>query len=70
MKGAMRCVSCGNMLKTPEEQSESIKKLESFQKRSAIKKFVKFIVFLSAAGLVYYYYDEEILRMIHKILSH
>ncbi len=69
LKGAMRCTSCGKILKSPEEQLASIKKYKESKKKFNTGKLIKFIIFLLAAGIIYHYYSEEIIEFISNILG-
>jgi DNA-directed RNA polymerase subunit RPC12/RpoP len=68
LKGAMRCVSCGKILKTPEEQSNAIRQMVKDQNRFRFRKLFKLIVFFIVSGAVYYYYADGIREFI-SILS-
>jgi uncharacterized membrane protein YvbJ len=69
LKGAMRCIGCKKILKTPEEQAESIEKLKASQKKFKISGYIKFIIFLIALGIIYNYFSEEILDFIMPLLE-
>jgi uncharacterized membrane protein YvbJ len=68
LKGAMRCVGCGKILKTPEEQLASIQKLKESKKRFDIARLLKIIVLLLAIGIIYYYFSAQIIEFINGIL--
>ena len=57
LKGAMRCVSCGKILRTPEEQSVAIREMTKRRKGLTLKKLMKMAFVLIAAGAAYYYSD-------------
>lgn len=72
MKGAMRCMACGKILKTPEEQQLSIDRYKKSRESSLINKLMKFILFLffiGAAGIMYKYYDDQILDFIKSLIK-
>jgi uncharacterized membrane protein YvbJ len=69
LSGAMRCVGCGKILKTAEEQAESIEKLKVSQKKFKIRGYIKFAIFLTALGIIYHYFSEEILDLIIPLLE-
>ena len=69
LRGAMRCVSCGKILKTPEEQSAAIRTIEKSQNSFKFRKILKLIVFLVSSGTVYFFYSEEITAFIAKLLA-
>ena len=60
MKGAMKCVGCGRILKTAEEQQASIQKFKEKPKGFAFAKALKFITFLIGLVLIYYFFSDEI----------
>ena len=69
LRGAMRCMKCGRILKTPEEQIASIQKLRESKKSFNTDKLIKFIILLFAIGLVYYFFSEQIIEFLHKAFS-
>jgi uncharacterized membrane protein YvbJ len=69
MSGAMRCPKCGALLKTPEEQMESIQKLRESKSPFPVKGLIKFILFLAVLGAAYYYYGEEITAFVRRLLK-
>ncbi len=66
MEGAMRCVACGKILQTPEEQSATIEKLQVKQKFN-IKGLLKGSLTLMVLSVLYYYFSERIIAMIKSI---
>lgn len=66
MKGAMRCVACGKILQTPEEQMAKIEKLQAKQKFN-VKGLLKGTVTILVLGLLCYYFSERIIVMIKSI---
>jgi uncharacterized membrane protein YvbJ len=69
LRGAMRCPGCGKMLKTPEEQAESIERLRKSKKKINVWGYIKFILFLAAAGVIYFFFSDEIIRIIKHYLN-
>jgi len=69
LRGAMRCVSCGKILKTPEEQSAAIRKMERNQKGMMINKLIKLAVLFIASGVVYYFYAGRIQEFLLMLLD-
>ncbi len=69
LKGALRCKSCGKILKSPEEQLASIKKLKESKKGFNTGKLLKFIIFLLAIGIIYYFFSDQIVELISNILG-
>jgi uncharacterized membrane protein YvbJ len=69
LRGAMRCVSCGKMLKTPEEQSAAIREMEKNQKGIMIKKLMKLAVVFIASGVVYYFFADRIQEFVLMLLD-
>ena len=69
LRGAMRCVSCGKILKTPEEQSAAIRTIEKSQSSFKLRKILKLIVFLVSSGVVYYFYSDRIQEIVLILLD-
>jgi uncharacterized membrane protein YvbJ len=69
LRGAMRCVSCGKILKTPEEQSVSIRKMEQHQKGMMIHTLIKLAVLFIASAAVYYFYAGRIQEFVLMLLD-
>jgi DNA-directed RNA polymerase subunit RPC12/RpoP len=69
LKGAMKCLGCGRILKTPEEQKETIEKLRKSKKSFNIGRLLKFIVLLLAVGIIYYYFSDQIVVFIERVLG-
>lgn len=65
----MRCIGCGKILKSAEEQLASIEKLKETQKKSYIGSIIKFIFLILAIGVVYYFFSEEIVEFINNFLN-
>ncbi len=62
----MRCVGCGKILKTPEEQSASIRKIEESKKKSDLGGLLKIIILLLAVGIIYYFFSEQIVELVRQ----
>ena len=73
IKGAMKCMGCGKILKTAEEQQASIQRYtESQQGGGFFGKIVKIVIFmlvLAAAWYAYSNYRVEILSFIDGLLK-
>jgi len=69
IKGAMRCVKCRKILKTPEEQLASIQKVKESKKGFNIAKLMKFIIWLLAFGIIYYFFSDRIVELIRNVLN-
>jgi hypothetical protein len=68
MKGAMRCVACGKILQTPEEQIAAIEKLQSKQKFN-INRVLNYTVLIIILGVLYYYFSERLIEIIKNIIG-
>ena len=62
--GATRCMSCSAVLKTVEEQKAMIKKFTEQKKGFDKTALIKFILYLIALGIIYYFFSEEIMALI------
>ncbi len=60
-------MKCGRILKTPEEQIASIQKLRESKKSFNTDKLIKFIILLFAIGLIYYFFSNQIIELLHKV---
>jgi uncharacterized membrane protein YvbJ len=60
IKGAMRCLGCGKILKTAEEQAASIERLKQSKKKMQFMGIVKFVLFIIVILVLYYVFSEEI----------
>ncbi|MDH3973010.1 MAG: hypothetical protein OEV42_01905 [Deltaproteobacteria bacterium] len=72
MKGAMRCMACGKILKTADEQQLSIERYKKSQESSFINtivKFIFFLLFIAALGILYRFYGDQILDFIRPYLN-
>ena len=67
IKGAMRCVGCGKILQTPEEQIAIIEKLQSKQKFN-MNRLLNYIVTIILLGALYYYFSERLIQIIKNII--
>ncbi len=66
IKGAMRCVACGKTLQTPEEQIDTIEKLQS-KKKFNMKRFLNYTGMIIILGILYYYFSERLIETINNI---
>ena len=72
IKGAMKCLGCGKILKTAEEQQASIQKYTESQQDSFFGRVIKIVIFillLAAAWHAYSNYRVEILAFIKGLLK-
>lgn len=72
MKGAMRCMNCGKILKTAAEQQASIDKYKQSQQSSFFSTFIKlltFIVIAIAIVIIYNKFGDKILAFIKPFLG-
>ena len=72
IKGAMKCMGCGKLLKTAEEQQRSIDRYKESQASSfagKLFKFVLFVVVVAGAGVVYRFYGGQIIRFVSSLLK-
>ena len=65
--GATRCMSCSAVLKTEEEQKAMIKNFMEQKKGFDKAALVKFILYMIAFGIIYYFFSEEIMAVIDYI---
>ena len=63
----MRCVGCGKILQTPEEQIAIIEKLQSKQKFN-MNRLLNYIVTIILLGVLYYYFSERLIQIIKNII--
>jgi uncharacterized membrane protein YvbJ len=68
MKGAMRCPSCGKILKTAEEQLASVERYRESQKTSPIGAIVKIIILVVIIGIGYKY-QAEIIEFVQGVMG-
>ncbi len=69
LKGAMRCLACGRILKTPEEQAEAIERLRKGRRGFDFGRLIRFLVYLCAAAVLYYFFSEEIKGFLSELLG-
>lgn len=69
LKGAMRCVSCGRILKTPEEQSAAVREMMINRGTGRIRKIIRLIFFFIISGAVYYRYSDLIQDFLSSLLN-
>lgn len=70
MKGAMRCVACGKIVKTADEQADAIKTLTKTKKKFRVPGFFKLIAFLLAAGAAYHYFPDQINGILQSVIDY
>lgn len=68
MKGAMKCVGCGKILKTADEQQASIQKFKERPKANIFGKVLQFIIFIAGLALIYRFFSDEIIGLINDAL--
>ena len=72
IKGAMKCLGCGKILKTAEEQQASIQRYTESQQGGFFSRVVKIVIFilvLAAAWYAHKKYQTEILSFIKGLLK-
>ena len=69
MKGAMKCVGCGKLLTTAEEQQASIERFKESPKGFDFSKVIKLIILLVVIGLVYHFFSQEIIEIFNNLLK-
>jgi len=69
LKGAMKCPGCGKILKTPEEQLTSIRKLRESKKKFNIVGLIESIAVIAALGVLFSYFSEPVISFIRRILN-
>jgi uncharacterized membrane protein YvbJ len=70
LEGAMKCMACGAVLKTEEEQKAMIQKFMEPRKRPfPWTGLLKVIVYMIVLGAVYYFFSEEIHTVIGYVTS-
>ena len=67
--GATRCMSCGAVLKTEEEQKAMVKHFTEQKKEFNKAGLVKFIMYLIIFGAIYYFFSEDIMAFINNITN-
>jgi len=68
LKGALRCPGCGKILKTSEEQAESIRRFKEAQKRSGRGGFIVFLIIIAVLIAAGFRYKEEIIALVRAYL--
>lgn len=69
VQGAMRCVSCGRILKSPEDQMESINRVRQKKKSVNIGSMVKLSLLLIALIVAYTKFSPQITALIQRALG-
>jgi len=69
LMGAMRCLKCGKILKTPEEQIYSIQKLKESKEGFKTGRYLKTIILLCAIGIIYHLFADQIVELIRGLLG-
>lgn len=69
IKGAMRCMRCGQALITLEEQLARIEELKKRKKGSSTLLLVGLLVLVLAAGIVYHLFPGRLLEVISALLT-
>ncbi len=69
LRGAMRCVGCGRILKTPEEQLASIRKIEQSARKLKLRKILKFIALLAVLGVIIFSFSDHIIKFTSGLFS-
>lgn len=69
MAGAMRCVSCGKILKTPEEQIESVEMVKGKKKTFNLWPVVKVVLFIIVIAFVYNRFSDQISAFLHRVVG-
>lgn len=67
MKHAMKCMHCGKILVTAQEQRDSVAHVQASREKTPFVMLFKIAVLLVIAGAVFSYKD-EILEIINKFL--
>jgi hypothetical protein len=66
---AMRCPGCGRLLITPEEQLARIERLKERKRQPRLGALLRLIVFLLVAGAAWYFFSEQIMELLRKVLG-
>jgi uncharacterized membrane protein YvbJ len=69
LAGAMRCVSCGKILKTPEEQIESVEIAKGKKKTFNVWPVIKVVLFVLIIGIVYNKFSDQIIAYLHQLIG-
>jgi uncharacterized membrane protein YvbJ len=67
--GAMKCISCGKILKTAEEQLESIERVKNKEKKINVWPIVKIVLFVILVVVVYNKYSDQILSLLRQVIG-
>ncbi|MDT8316519.1 MAG: hypothetical protein RQ824_00820 [bacterium] len=57
IKGAMKCLGCGKVLKTAEEQQVSIQRYAESQHASSFGRVAKVVIFILLVAAIWYAYN-------------
>lgn len=69
LRGAMRCMRCGQPLITLQEQLDRIEKLKRIKKGRGAGGLVVFVLLLLASGLAYHFFSGSILAFVRGVLG-
>lgn len=69
VKGAMRCLGCGKILKSPEDQMDSINRIKESRKKINLKPIVKLVFFLIVIAIVYNKFSDQIDAIIQRVMG-
>lgn len=69
LRGALRCVSCGKILKTPEEQSAAVREIMKNRTALRIRKIMKTVSFLILSGAAYYFFSDAVNEFLSALLG-
>jgi hypothetical protein len=69
LKGAMRCLACGRILKTPEEQAEAIERLRKGKRGFDFGRLIRFLFFLSVTAILYWFFSDEIKGLLSRLFG-
>lgn len=65
----MRCISCGKILKSPEEQVEAIERAKGKKGKINLWPFIKLVLFIGVAAIVYNKFSDRILAFIQSFIG-
>lgn len=68
-KGAMRCLHCSRLLRTPEERLSYIERFKASGRSPGKWRLLKPLLVLLLLGAVYYLFSEEIDDFIRRVLN-
>ncbi len=69
LRGALKCINCGKILKTPEAQFADIERLRKSKKSQSgfnFASFLKCVLYLVIIAAVYYYFGDDILEYLQR----